>query len=565
MEYELLDTGVFNDDRYFDVFVEYAKGAAEDILVRITAVNRGPDAADLHLLPTLWFRNDWSKWIAESNRAAEKPTPQADRGAGGRDRGRGGASPAGCIRPFVRRRRAAALHRERNEPRAAVPRQKNESPYVKDGINDCVVQGRQDAVNPGKQGTKVAAHYTGQYRRRSDHGDSPAALQGSLLDQKGQPFGKPFDDVFADRLREADEFYKSVTPPSVSADAANVMRQALAGMLWSKQFFFFDGDNWLDEHHSNPAPFRISRRPELGVVPHAERGHHLDARQVGVPLVRGLGPGLPHAPALDRRSRLRQGADEPDAPRLLPAPERSDARLRVELQRREPAGPRLCDPVPPSHRAGAAWRSGPGLPQVDLQQAPAELHLVGQPQGPLRQERVRGRLPRPRQHRRVRPQRPAADRRPPRTGGRHGVDGALQPEHAGARGGARRARPHLRGHGLQVRRALLLHRRGDEPARAGRHVGRGGRLLLRPAAAPRRQRHAAQGALDGGAPPAVRHHGDREVAAGARPAGDGCTSRNGCAGCPNCRRRCTRRARGISAWPSAGSWPWSTRSGSAGS
>ena len=73
MEYELLDTGVFNDDRYFDVFVEYAKGAADDILVRITAINRGPDAADLHLLPTLWFRNDWSAWIAESNRAAEKP------------------------------------------------------------------------------------------------------------------------------------------------------------------------------------------------------------------------------------------------------------------------------------------------------------------------------------------------------------------------------------------------------------------------------------------------------------------------------------------------------------
>ncbi len=84
MEYELLDTGVFDDDRYFDVFVEYAKGGAEDILVRITAVNRGPDAADLHLLPTLWFRNDWSKWIAESNRAPEKPHTQADRGAGRR-------------------------------------------------------------------------------------------------------------------------------------------------------------------------------------------------------------------------------------------------------------------------------------------------------------------------------------------------------------------------------------------------------------------------------------------------------------------------------------------------
>ena len=227
-------------------------------------------------------------------------------------------------------------------------------------------------------------------------------------------------------------------------------------------------------------------------------------------------------PLVDRGPRLRQGADGADAQGRLPAPQRPDARLRVELQRRESAGPRLGDPVPAPHRAGAARRGGRGLPQGDLQQAAAELHLVGEPQGPLRQERLRGRLPRPGQHRRLRPQRPAADRRPPGAGGRHGVDGALQPEHARARRGACRPRPHLRGHGLQVRRAFLLHRRGHEPARPGRHVGRGGRLLLRPAAAPRRQRHAAQGALDGGAPAPVRHHGDREAAAGARSAGNGC-------------------------------------------
>ncbi len=250
---------------------------------------------------------------------------------------------------------------------------------------------------------------------------------------------------------------------------------------------------------------------------------------------------------------------------LLPAPERPDARLRVELQRREPPGPRLCDTVPPSHRAGPARRSGPGLPQVDLQQAPAELHLVGQPQGPLRQERLRGRLPRPRQHRRVRPQRPASHRRPPRAGGRHGVDGPLQPEHAGARHRARRPRPHLPGHGLQVRGALLLHRRCHEPARIGRHVGRGGWLLLRHPAAARRQRHAAQGPLDGGAPATVRHHGDREERSGRASQGRWLAFRNGCAGCPSCGRPCTPPARVISAWPSGGSWPWSTRSGSAGS
>jgi hypothetical protein len=250
-EYELLDTGVFKDDRYFDVFVEYAKTGSEDILARITAANRGPDAAELHLLPTLWFRNDWSSWIAESNRAREKPNLKQIKAPAG-------TSAVAAAHPLLGEFVFSCegdvpllfTENETNHERL-FPGQKNESCCVKDGINDCVVQGRQEAVNPGKQGTKVAAHYrihvgagqTKVIRVRLSNG-SPA--------QKGEPFGKDFDKVFADRLREADEFYQSVTPPSVSADAANVMRQAIAGMLWSKQFFFFDGDNWLDEHHSNP-------------------------------------------------------------------------------------------------------------------------------------------------------------------------------------------------------------------------------------------------------------------------------------------------------------------------
>ena len=141
--------------------------------------------------------------------------------------------------------------------------QKNESPYVKDGINDCVVHGRPEAVNPGNQGTKVAAHYSATIGA----GQTMVIrlrLSSSFLEQTGRPFGKSFDALFDVRLREADEFYRSVTPPSVSGDAASVMRQALAGMLWSKQFFFFDGDNWLDEHHSNPlhSGYRYARNSE---------------------------------------------------------------------------------------------------------------------------------------------------------------------------------------------------------------------------------------------------------------------------------------------------------------
>jgi hypothetical protein len=262
MEYELLDTGVFNDDRYFDVFVEYAKGDAEDILLRITAANRGPDAAELHLLPTLWFRNDWSSWIAESNRSPEKPTLKQIKG------------PAGAVAvlaahpllgefTFSCEGDVPLLFTENETNHERLFGQKNESPYVKDGINDCVVDGRQEAVNPGQQGTKVAAHYRATVGAGQTH-VIRLRLSGSSPGQKGEPFGKPFDELFADRLREADAFYRSVTPPSVSEDAANVMRQALAGMLWSKQFFFFDGDNWLDEHNSNPlhAGYKTARNSE---------------------------------------------------------------------------------------------------------------------------------------------------------------------------------------------------------------------------------------------------------------------------------------------------------------
>jgi hypothetical protein len=263
MEYELLDTGVFNDDRYFDVFVEYAKAGPEDILVKITVANRGPEAAELHLLPTLWFRNDWSSWIAESNRAPGKPNIKQIKAPAG-------TSAVTAAHPLLGEFVLSCegdvpllfTENETNHERL-FPGQKNESPFVKDGINDCVVQGQQEAVNPEKQGTKVAAHY----KVNVGAGQTKVIrlrLSKSSPDQKGKPFDKDFDKVLAERLREADEFYQSVTPPSVSKDAANVMRQAIAGMLWSKQFFFFDGDNWLDEHHSNPlhTGYRNARNSE---------------------------------------------------------------------------------------------------------------------------------------------------------------------------------------------------------------------------------------------------------------------------------------------------------------
>jgi hypothetical protein len=262
MEYELLDTGVFKDDRYFDIFVEYAKDGPEDILVQITAANRGPETAELHLLPTLWFRNDWSSWIAQSNRASTKPNLKQIKATTG-------TTAVSAAHPMLGEfilsceGEVPLLFTENETNHERLFGQKNESPHVKDGVNDYVVQGKQAAVNPDKTGTKVAAHYqtnvgagqTKVFRLR---------LSKSSPEQKGKSFGKQFDELFADRLREADEFYKSVTPSSVSEDAAKVMRQAIAGMLWSKQFFFFDGDNWLDEHHSNPLHhgYRSSRNSD---------------------------------------------------------------------------------------------------------------------------------------------------------------------------------------------------------------------------------------------------------------------------------------------------------------
>ena len=251
MEYELLDTGIFEEDRYFDVFIEYAKAGPEDILIKITAVNRGPQAADLHLLPTLWFRNDWSAWIADSNRAEIKPKLSQVKAT--RD-----VSVVKAEHPILGEfilsceGKVPLLFTE-NETnhKKLFPGTENESAHAKDGINDFVVEGNTAAVNPQKQGTKVAPHY----KEKIEAGKSAVVrlrLTKTNIELKGNSLGQDFDKIVDDRIREADDFYKSVTPPSVSEDQAMVMRQALAGMLWSKQFFFFDGDNWLDEHNSNP-------------------------------------------------------------------------------------------------------------------------------------------------------------------------------------------------------------------------------------------------------------------------------------------------------------------------
>ncbi|PSR17948.1 glucosidase [filamentous cyanobacterium CCP3] len=249
LEYELLDTGIFEGDRYFDVFVEYAKADAEDVLVKISVANRGPEAAPLHLLPTLWFRNTWS-W----RETGEKPVLRA---LGN------GAVQASITNPaltdlitdyyFYCDAGVPLLFTENETNAERIFGQPNPSPYVKDGINNCVVDGKTDLVNPEGVGTKVAPHY----QLTIGAGETAVVklrLTRSSPDQVGDPFSDYFNEQFAARLREADEFYATVIPPKILADGdrANVMRQALAGMMWTKQYFYYDLDLWLRERGITP-------------------------------------------------------------------------------------------------------------------------------------------------------------------------------------------------------------------------------------------------------------------------------------------------------------------------
>ncbi|KPK11020.1 MAG: glucosidase [Anaerolineae bacterium SG8_19] len=247
-EYELLATGVFDEDRYFDLFVEYAKESPEDILIQVTAHNRGSETATLHLLPTLWFRNTWS-WSA----GATKPSLQQDHNGKGFSAILASHPALGETFLYVAGD-APHLFTDNETNTARLFGSPNATPYVKDGINDAVVGGKIEAVNPAQTGTKVAPHFQlvlgpGQseaIRLRLTE-TAPGALSTTYPGQ-GNPFGRHFDTIMRTRRKEADAFYADITPASLSADEKNVMRQALAGMLWTKQYYNYDVSRWLNEH-----------------------------------------------------------------------------------------------------------------------------------------------------------------------------------------------------------------------------------------------------------------------------------------------------------------------------
>jgi hypothetical protein len=244
-EFELLETGVFSENRYFEVFVEYAKYSAEDILVEIKVINQGPEARTLHVLPTLWFRNTWS-W----SRANSKPVLQAIQSGHGIHRIE--ALHARLGKRWLHCQGAAELLFTENETNTErLFRTPNSSIYVKDGIHDYIVQGCQETINPDQIGTKAAAYYplamgAGETKTiRLRLSDSP-----DLVD----PWGETFDATLEIRKQEADEFYQRITPFPLSEDMRNVQRQAFAGMLWSKQFYHYVMEDWLKGDPAAPAP-----------------------------------------------------------------------------------------------------------------------------------------------------------------------------------------------------------------------------------------------------------------------------------------------------------------------
>jgi hypothetical protein len=227
-EYELIDTGVFDEDRYFDIDVEYAKAGPTDVLVRITCHNRGPDDAELHLLPTLWFRDTW--WMG-----GERPSL--------RRHGSGVVAEHADLGAYHLAFDGGAewLFTDNVTNDGTVQ-------YTKDAFHRYVVNGDEHAVNPGHTGTKVA----GRARHRIPAGGTATTRLRLSATPLEEPFGPDFDATFAVRIAEADEFYGTVIPAGLEPDAAAVMRQALAGMLWSKQYYHYDLERWLAERGASP-------------------------------------------------------------------------------------------------------------------------------------------------------------------------------------------------------------------------------------------------------------------------------------------------------------------------
>ncbi len=294
----------FEARRFTDVVAEYAKAAQEDILCRITVTNRGAEPADLHVLPQIWFRNTWSWGHNPARPELKVEGPQTllahERHLGPLHWSADG--PEGSGRGF--------LFTDNDSNRRLLWGVHNETPYVKDAFHDVVVAGRPQASNPAARGTKAAAWFV-----LSLAPGASAEIRVRLTPHASSEPLAGFAEVFAERRAEADAFHEAVAPVGLSRGERDVHRRALAGLLWSKQFYHYSTELWRQGDPAGPAPPRggQARAAQRGLGPRLLLRRPVDAGQVGVPVVRRLGPGLPLRAPGSRRSRVGQAPDHGDA------------------------------------------------------------------------------------------------------------------------------------------------------------------------------------------------------------------------------------------------------------
>ncbi|MEO1670110.1 MAG: glucosidase [Cyanobacteria bacterium J06631_2] len=245
MEYELMDTGIFADHNYYDIFIEYAKESAEDILIKITVVNHSQDTQSLSVLPTLWFRNTWS-WSENTIKPSLKINQNTSSLTSIEAR-----YPQQGDRWLYCQGDPELLFTENETNSQAVFNYDNGNKYAKDGINNYIVHGQQEAVNPSQAGTKFSPHY-----QLTIGGGETKVIKLRLSNKANlaEPLGKEFDAIVASRIAEADEFYQQINQTPLNADLINIQRQAFAGMLWSKQYYNFDVERWLEGDPTQPTP-----------------------------------------------------------------------------------------------------------------------------------------------------------------------------------------------------------------------------------------------------------------------------------------------------------------------
>jgi hypothetical protein len=248
-EFELIDTGIFDADRYFDVFVEYAKATPEDILMRVTVSNRGPEPAEIHVLPTLWFRNRWA-WGRNLDAKPDVQFLEA----------RDGHVVFDVEETYYGKRKLyfegspEPLFTDNETNTLRLFGTPNTSHYVKDGFHECVLKGDDAAVNPERRGTKAAAWYRLNVPPGGEATVCARFADTDFAERNTGPFGDDFERVFRDRRHEADEFYATVIPTEMSDDGRNVMRQSIGGLLWSKQYYRYTVAHWLEGDPSMPRP-----------------------------------------------------------------------------------------------------------------------------------------------------------------------------------------------------------------------------------------------------------------------------------------------------------------------